>query len=374
MMDTLKELGYQTSSSTVASTKALATGSPKKANHVKTLPQKMPSEFNVVPETSNMDQLLVDLNAIGEIDSSLFSEQWSSNLVQSIDENRMTVQIYDQFEVTTDFPSEAISSKFKSAATWIKSREERNVERELIFIQYPGWDHHDVNDKNNLELKLAELNGAVTAFVEELRAQGAWDDVVIMSGSDFGRTLTPNSRGGTDHAWGGNNFMMGGGIKGGIIHGKYPSDLSEKGGWNIGRGRLIPTLPNEAPWQAVAQWMGVTDSRDLDNILPNRKSFDTCSLFTDKQLFHSGSVETTCGTIVNETPSADDISQEFPSAGDMAQDFPTADTIAEESPSPQISWQLVAIVTSGIFLGILLCFIFVRQRCMRNKTVNSTLP
>lgn len=92
--------------------------------------------------------------------------------------------------------------------------------------------------------------------------------------------------------------MMGGGIKGGIIHGKYPTDFSENGDLNIGRGRLIPTLPNEAPWQAVAQWMGVEDSKDLlDYILPNRKSFDACSLFTDEQLFHAGSIETSCGKV-----------------------------------------------------------------------------
>jgi len=305
MMDVLKDLGYQTSSNTVASPKALATGSPTKGNHVKTLPRRDPLMFNKVPETENMDQLLMDLNSQGEIDSSLFSEQWSSNLVQGIAETRLTVDIFNQFETSTNFPSDAISTKFESAATWIKSRSERNVERELIFIEYPGWDHHDITDQNNLEIKLAELNGALSAFVEELKGQNIWDNVVIMSGSDFGRTLTPNSRGGTDHAWAGNNFMMGGGIKGGTIHGKYPIDLSENGDWNIGRGRLIPTLPNEAPWQAVAQWMGVTESEGLDYILPNRKSFNACSLFTDEQLFHLGSVENTCGKITEDDNTAD---------------------------------------------------------------------
>jgi len=300
MMDALKELGYQTSPTTIASPTALATGSPKKANHVKTLPRGKPSTFNTVAETDDMDQLLIDLNSLGEIDSSLFSEQWSSNLVQGISETRLAADIYRQFETSTNFPTDAISKKFESAATWIKSRAERNVERELIFIQHPGWDHHDVNELNNLETKLAELNGALTAFVAELKTQNVWDDVVIMSGSDFGRTLTPNSRGGTDHAWAGNSFMMGGGIKGGIIHGKYPTDFSEDGDWNIGRGRLIPTLPNEAPWQAVSQWMGATDSKDLDYILPNRKSFDACSLFTDAQLFHSGSIETSCGKVTED--------------------------------------------------------------------------
>lgn len=197
MMDVLKDIGYQTSSTTVASPIALATGSPKKANHVKTLPRGRPPAFNVVPETADMDQLLIDLNSIGEIDSSLFSEQWSSNLVQGIAETRLAVDIYNEFDTSANFPTDAIGNKFKSAATWIKSRTERSVERELIFIQHPGWDHHDINELNNLGTKLAELNGALAAFVAEMKAQNIWDDVVIMSGSDFGRTLTPNSRGGT---------------------------------------------------------------------------------------------------------------------------------------------------------------------------------
>jgi len=114
--------------------------------------------------------------------------------------------------------------------------------------------------------------------------------------------------------------MMGGGIKGGIIHGEYPIDLSENGDWNIGRGRLIPTLPNEAPWQGVAQWMGATESKDLDYILPNRKSFNACSLFTDGQLFHSGSKETTCGK-----PTKDYNSQGIDDNNDAVVDFNNGD-------------------------------------------------
>ena len=38
------------------------------------------------------------------------------------------------------------------------------------------------------------------------------------------------------------------------VLGDYPSDLSEDGAQNIGRGRLIPTSPWEAVWNAVAGW------------------------------------------------------------------------------------------------------------------------
>ena len=35
----------------------------------------------------------------------------------------------------------------------------------------------------------------------------------------------------------------------------------------MGRGRLVPTLPWEAMWGPIAEWMGVTDARDMDIVL-----------------------------------------------------------------------------------------------------------
>ncbi len=53
----------------------------------------------------------------------------------------------------------------------------------------------------------------------------------------------------------------------------------------IGRGRLIPTLPFEAPWNAVIQWLGVTSDDELDTVLPNRKSFPAGMILNHQELF-----------------------------------------------------------------------------------------
>jgi hypothetical protein len=47
------------------------------------------------------------------------------------------------------------------------------------------------------------VNYALEEFVAELKAQGTFDNVVIVTHSDFARTLTPNSNAGTDHGWSG---------------------------------------------------------------------------------------------------------------------------------------------------------------------------
>ena len=82
--------------------------------------------------------------------------------------------------------------------------------------------------------------------------------------------------------------MMGGDVKGKQILGSYP-DLTDTSRLKIdSRGRMVPTLPYDAMWNGVAQWMGVKDEARLDYMLPHRKSFPKCSIFTDAQLFKSG--------------------------------------------------------------------------------------
>lgn len=124
----------------------------------------------------------------------------------------------------------------------------------------------------------------MTTFYDEMKARGYWDSVTLIITSDFARTLTANSGEGSDHAWGGNYFVMGGSVKGGKIFGNYPSDITATGPVNIGRGRLIPTLSWESILNSVAMWMGVETPAELDQCLPNRHQTGT-KLFTDSEVF-----------------------------------------------------------------------------------------
>ena len=77
--------------------------------------------------------------------------------------------------------------------------------------------------------------------------------------------------------------MFGGGINGGKVLGEYPDDLTSSGPLNLGRGRFIPTTSWDSIYNAVAEWLGITDSEDLDKVLPNRDKFD---LFTSSDIFN----------------------------------------------------------------------------------------
>lgn len=126
--------------------------------------------------------------------------------------------------------------------------------------------------KAGLASKLPELNDALTLFRDEMVNAKLWENVTVVLVSEFGRTLTANSGEGSDHGWGGNYFIMGGGVKGGQVLGEYPADLTPDGPVNIGRGRLIPTTSWEAIWNSVAQWMGLETPEELNYCLPNRGS------------------------------------------------------------------------------------------------------
>lgn len=119
-----------------------------------------------------------------------------------------------------------------------------------------------------------------------MKALGTWEDVTLLTASDFGRTLTSNGVG-TDHAWGSNHLLVGGAVRGGRIHGSYPAVLGEEGEVNVGRGRLLPTTPWEGVWAPLAQWFGVEDA-GLDAVLPNRAAFATAGhLFARDDVFRT---------------------------------------------------------------------------------------
>ena len=116
---------------------------------------------------------------------------------------------------------------------------------------------HD-NIKIQLDALTLELNGALDAFVTEMKAQGVWNDITIVMVSEFARTMVGNTGIGSDHAWGGNYFIAGGEVRGKRILGDYPNILSEDGPLVFEPGIVIPTLPWDSLWNSVAQWFGIT--------------------------------------------------------------------------------------------------------------------
>lgn len=189
---------------------------------------------------------------------------------------------YDAFTLATNvslpasvvWPTTPLANQLKMVAKTIAGRGTLGMRRNTFFVNYGGFDHHS-NLLNSQAAMLPVIDGAVKAFYETLTALGAENEVVLYSASDFGRTLTSNSQG-SDHAWGGNQFVLGGQVKGRQIYGSYP-DLYQDSPLDVGRGRLIPTTSVDEFFAEMALWLGVQKST-LPLVLPNISRFhDTSS-------------------------------------------------------------------------------------------------
>lgn len=173
-------------------------------------------------------------------------------------------------------------AQFEQVASVIAAREPFEAERDVFYVEFGGFDHHaEVLDK--LQEKFRDINFALEAFVAEMKAQGVWDHITVQSLSEFGRTLTSNGRG-TDHAWGGNHFTIGGGVRGGEIHGEYP-ELRIDGAQSVSsRGALLPTMPWESIWKPLSLWLGVQQAQ-LNTVMPNLPAFSAEHLLDQDTMF-----------------------------------------------------------------------------------------
>ena len=170
------------------------------------------------------------------------------------------------------FGINTIELAFEQVAKTIALKDDLGFRRQIFFINYGGWDHHDGLSMHGPMLGV--LDNALVSFNAAMEELGMEDDVLTFSLSEFGRTLTSNGNG-SDHGWGGNVFVMGGNnlINGGQIHGEYPSlALDSNINIDLGRGVLIPTTSADTYFAEIAKWFGVPDT-DLNVLFPQLSNF-----------------------------------------------------------------------------------------------------
>merc|ERR1719296_600071 len=237
-----------------------------------------------------MSEELSKLHNVSHAESGIFADTWSSSLMKSLGVNKLQSAGLSNVTINVEFPETYLGYTLETVSKLIATKDLRGADLDTFYIEMGGYDtHSDVEEAlNNL---FAHLNGAITSFSEEMNTRDLWDNVTIIQTSDFARTLNPNGGDGTDHAWGGNYMMIGGSVKGGQIVGEYPEDITDEGPWTLGRGRMIPTTPWEVPFTAIARWLGIQSSSDIEKVCPNIVNFDSVSL-ADPESMMSNSITT----------------------------------------------------------------------------------
>jgi len=158
-----------------------------------------------------------------------------------------------------DYPRSQFGLRLLQIAQLIKA----NVGLEIAFADVGGWDTH-VNQGSStgqLAQRLDDFSRSIAALVTDLGDR--MDDVVIMTMSEFGRMARENGNRGTDHGHAGALFVIGGHVKGGKVHGKWPGLEQEQ--LYEGRDLALTTDFRSVFAEVVSDHLG---ARALDRIFP----------------------------------------------------------------------------------------------------------
>ena len=176
----------------------------------------------------------------------------------------------------TKFPSNYLGQQLQQVAQVIAARSVLGVQRQIFFVSYGGFDTHADQLPQQVQL-LTYVSQSMSAFFQATQELGVANQVTAFTLSEFSRTLEPGSNGGSDHAWGSHQLILGGAVQGNQIYGTFPTlalggpdDADQNGRW-------IPTTALDQYAATLATWFGVP-AVNLPSIFPNLTNFPSSNL------------------------------------------------------------------------------------------------
>lgn len=186
-------------------------------------------------------------------------------VVKQLDQAANSAQDY-----SSRFPQTGLGQQLAQVARIISVRQLLGLNRQVFFATQGGYDTHSGQLGTQAGL-MQELGDAMAMFYTVMGELGLADSVTLFTESEFSRTFQPNGTAGTDHAWAGHQFILGGAAKA-DVYGKFPS-LELGGSDDSGnRGNWIPNYSLDQYGATLAKWFGVPDS-NLGAIFPNLANF-----------------------------------------------------------------------------------------------------
>ncbi|MEX1184921.1 MAG: DUF1501 domain-containing protein [Gemmatimonadota bacterium] len=151
------------------------------------------------------------------------------------------------------YPNGQFGRSLQQIAQLIRS----GVGVEIAFADIGGWDTHQAQGgaQGQLANRFTELGRGIRALYDDLGDR--MDDVVILTMSEFGRTVAENGSGGTDHGHANCMMVMGGGVAGGRILGDWPGLEPEQ--LYDGRDLALTTDFRDVFAEVVATHLGTSD-------------------------------------------------------------------------------------------------------------------
>jgi uncharacterized protein (DUF1501 family) len=162
-----------------------------------------------------------------------------------------------QPENGAEYPRSAYGDALRQIAQLVKA----DVGLEVAFAEAGGWDTH-VNQgasAGQLGARLDDFGRGIAALARDLGDRMA--DIVILTMSEFGRAVAENGNRGTDHGHGNAMFVIGGQVRGGKVHGRWPGLAREQR--YDGRDLAVTTDFRSVFAEVVRGHLGVTDTSKI---------------------------------------------------------------------------------------------------------------
>jgi uncharacterized protein (DUF1501 family) len=156
------------------------------------------------------------------------------------------------------------AGRFAASLAQISRLIKASVGLEIAFTEIGGWDTHanQGGATGQMANRLKEFADGLAAFYRDLGERMA--DVVVLTMSEFGRTARENGNRGTDHGHANVMFALGGNVRGGIVHGRWPGLAPEL--LHEGRDLALTTDYRAVCGEVIARHL---DHKDLSKIFPN---------------------------------------------------------------------------------------------------------
>jgi uncharacterized protein (DUF1501 family) len=122
-----------------------------------------------------------------------------------------------KYKSTIPYPQGQLAANLSLIARMIAG----GLTTRVYYASQGGFDTH-AGQFNTHGRLMTELNDAVAAFVADLKQQGNFERVLLITFSEFGRRVAENANGGTDHGTAAPMFVLGGRVKPGLFS-KHPS-------------------------------------------------------------------------------------------------------------------------------------------------------
>lgn len=176
----------------------------------------------------------------------------------------------DPWSSVETYENKAPGNGFRRARDLIARSEHLSHNLLLFGVKMGGFDTHTDQGRQLPDL-MRRVQALTMAFYRDMISLGMVDNVLLGVGSDFSRTIIPNSTG-TEHGWSGDMFFFGGGVTGGRILGQLrdpsPSDPQQYGN----RIAHVPVIGIEQMVSGIYSRLGVARAV-TDPLLPNLVNF-----------------------------------------------------------------------------------------------------